>query len=203
MDRIDGVTLDEAWCDLPQADRECVAKQIVDLLDQLRGLQSSRLQSLGEQPLYSAFLFRNGFGLPHGPFESDEQVWEDMVKALKNVPDKASRHLRQRMPPCAPYTFTHGDLSTSNIMVKDGNVVGIIDWEASGYFPVWWEFVATNIYQNEKDQEWKTLLQKCMAQDHTKAQEFWLDYSSLSKYPDVDDRGRRLLNKLEGEANID
>jgi thiamine kinase-like enzyme len=36
--------------------------------------------------------------------------------------------------------FTHGDLQLRNIMVKDGNVSGIIDWELSGWYPEYWEF---------------------------------------------------------------
>ena len=39
------------------------------------------------------------------------------------------------MPPATPYTFTHGDLTSVNIMVENGNLIGIIDWEASGYYP--------------------------------------------------------------------
>lgn len=31
--------------------------------------------------------------------------------------------------------FTHADLSPSNIMVKDGKITAIIDWEFAGWFP--------------------------------------------------------------------
>ncbi len=41
------------------------------------------------------------------------------------------------MPSAAPFTFTHGDLTDVNILIKDGNLADILDWEASGYFPVW------------------------------------------------------------------
>ena len=36
--------------------------------------------------------------------------------------------------------FTHGDLRFANIMVKDGSVSGIVDWEFSGWYPEYWEF---------------------------------------------------------------
>jgi aminoglycoside phosphotransferase (APT) family kinase protein len=36
--------------------------------------------------------------------------------------------------------FTHGDLRPQNIMIKNGNVVAIIDWELSGWYPEYWEF---------------------------------------------------------------
>ena len=36
--------------------------------------------------------------------------------------------------------FTHGDLSSFNIMVQDDKVAGIIDWEMSGWLPMYWEY---------------------------------------------------------------
>jgi hypothetical protein len=47
---------------------------------------------------------------------------------------------RNRCPSFKPYVFTHGDLDMSNILVDENkNLVAIIDWEHSGYKPVWWE----------------------------------------------------------------
>lgn len=36
--------------------------------------------------------------------------------------------------------FTHADLHLSNLMVKDGRLVGIIDWEHAGFRPEYWEY---------------------------------------------------------------
>lgn len=36
--------------------------------------------------------------------------------------------------------FTHGDFYPRNIMVKDGHVKAIIDWEMAGWYPEYWEF---------------------------------------------------------------
>ncbi|KAI0640878.1 kinase-like domain-containing protein [Trametes meyenii] len=35
--------------------------------------------------------------------------------------------------------FTHGDLHGFNIIVKDGRLAGIIDWETAGWLPEYWE----------------------------------------------------------------
>ena len=37
--------------------------------------------------------------------------------------------------------FSHGDLRPANIIVKDGHITGIIDWELGGWYPEYWEFV--------------------------------------------------------------
>ncbi|KAF2208991.1 hypothetical protein CERZMDRAFT_100978 [Cercospora zeae-maydis SCOH1-5] len=37
--------------------------------------------------------------------------------------------------------FTHGDLSSLNILCQGDEVVGIIDWETAGWLPPYWEYV--------------------------------------------------------------
>ena len=37
--------------------------------------------------------------------------------------------------------LTHGDLQPRNILVYGTEVIGIIDWELSGWYPEYWEFV--------------------------------------------------------------
>ncbi|XP_044723826.1 phosphotransferase enzyme family domain-containing protein [Hirsutella rhossiliensis] len=197
--RIPGTTLKEAWPAMSETEKEAIAKQTADCLSQLRKLCSAKIQSLGAEPVYSAFLFCNGYGLPHGPLSSDDQLWEEMTtEALQHVPENARRLLRRRMPPAKPYTFTHGDLTTRNVLVNDGKLTGIIDWEGCGFFPAWWEFVSTRISEDEDDRAWKALLRKHM-EDYTKAQEFWLDYYALTRYPNLDGRGVEFIAESEGQ----
>ena len=100
------------------------------------------------------------------------------------------------MPPATPYTFTHSGLASVNIMVENGNLTGIIDWEASGYYPVWWEYTCAGIGLGQEDFEWKTLLRKYMP-DYSTAREFWLGFYALSKYPNLDERGLALLEGID------
>ncbi|KJZ74559.1 hypothetical protein HIM_06155 [Hirsutella minnesotensis 3608] len=190
--RVPGITLKEAWPAMSESEKESIAKQTVEYLSQLRKIRSSCVESVGGGPVYSAWLFRGDDGVPHGPFSSSSQIWDEMAKALSHVPENMRRLLQQRIPVAEPYTFTHADLSMGNIIVNNGKVTGIIDWEISGFFPVWWEFAAANIYHDEDDYNWKIMLLQGM-EDHTGALEFWLDFRSLSNYPDLDDRGKRLV----------
>ena len=65
--------------------------------------------------------------------------------------------------------FTHGDLSTSNIIVyvtDDGfyNVSGIIDWEMSGFYPE--DFECTKVTNNLATYEmsgWYLFLPACVS----------------------------------------
>ncbi|KAJ5088557.1 hypothetical protein N7456_012173 [Penicillium angulare] len=191
--RIQGLPLNEAWPTLSNADKDRIAKQTAEYLSQLREHQSIRRESLGGKPLYSAFLFPNGYGIGHGPLLSDDELWAEMSLALTNVPEEARQKLRQRMPTATPYTFSHCDLTNVNIVVNNGNLAGILDWKSSGYFPVWWEFTAAGIGLGQEDTEWKDLLRKFLP-DHTEARNFWLDLFALRKYPKLNERGLTFLN---------
>jgi aminoglycoside phosphotransferase (APT) family kinase protein len=106
------------------------------------------------------------------------------------------------MPPCGPYTFTHGDLHNENIMVDGaagGNVTGILDWEFSGYFPAWWEYAsATTRATSPDDVEWRELLSEFL-EPFDEAREWWLDFMSLQRYPQVNARVEALLDDADDE----
>ncbi|KAF7713975.1 Uncharacterized protein PECH_003952 [Penicillium ucsense] len=181
--RIPGQCLEEAWPTLSAEDKERVAKQTAEYLMQLRDLRSDRMECLGGTPLHSAFMFGDDYKTGHGPMTSDDELWAEMSRYLSHVPEEARSALRRRMPSAAPYTFTHGDLTIVNLMVDKGHLAGILDWEGSGYFPVWWEFTHAGISLSTEDAEWKALLRKYLP-DHTEGQNGWgkASYSIMSLF---------------------
>jgi len=195
VDRVEGENLQSAWPMLSQDAKIRIAGQTANFLQQLRSLQSGKMASLGEAPLYSGWLFLQGAGTPHGPFASDDALWQSLVRKLEKLPEKARDAFRKRLPPCAPYTFTHGDLTTVNIMIKDENLAAIVDWERAGYFPVWWEYTAAGIGLSDEDAEWKRLLASRM-QPYEDGRAFWKNFLKLSRYPDLDDDGKAFLEEL-------
>ncbi|EFR02082.1 hypothetical protein MGYG_05085 [Nannizzia gypsea CBS 118893] len=38
-------------------------------------------------------------------------------------------------------TFTHGDLRSFKVLVKDGRLTGIVNWQSGGWYPEYWEYV--------------------------------------------------------------
>lgn len=178
-------------------EKEHIARQTADYLLQLRKLRADNMQAFDGRPIYSNFLFPSkDFELPHGPLASDDELWADMEQGLhETVPETVRIRLRNCMPRAVPYTYTHGDLTNVNIMVEDGSLTGIIDWEMSGYFPVWWEYVCTSVPDSEEDREWKALLRKYMP-DHNTAREFWLDYYYLCKNPEHE-RAKKSIHEIK------
>ncbi|KAG2415573.1 hypothetical protein HFD88_006764 [Aspergillus terreus] len=202
MRRIPGEPLSEAWPNLSTEQRGNIARQTAEYLLQLRNLQADNIQALGGGPVYSNFLFKNPVpNSPHGPLASDDELWADMERGLKEGVPKAARMLLRRcMPSARPYTFTHSDLTNVNIIVENGSLTGIIDWETSGYFPGWWEYVCTSVPDSEEDREWKTLLRKYMP-DHSAEREFWLDYYYLCRNLDSE-RAKKFIEKAEHETSL-
>ncbi|KAH4602641.1 hypothetical protein HBH82_159390 [Parastagonospora nodorum] len=56
----------------------------------------------------------------------DNASIEEKLKDLKNI-----------FPDGGPYVLTHADLNSGSIIVNEGKIRAIIDWELAGYYP-WW-----------------------------------------------------------------
>lgn len=92
-------------------------------------------------PLEDERIFHSTFG----PFSSVEEFhWA----ARAGVTDSTTRPEMDNLQKlidghsCTASTacFTHADLAFRNIMVKDGRITGIFDWELAGWFPYYWEY---------------------------------------------------------------
>lgn len=112
-----------------------------------------------KRSLLDCFLFDGSFPPTlYCPSYTDAAFWKTMASFLNDdIPTKALSRLGESMPWCEPYTSTHGDLGLRNIIVNNGNIISIINWEWAGFFPVWWEY--TRLYISPTiDEEWKELL---------------------------------------------
>jgi Ser/Thr protein kinase RdoA (MazF antagonist) len=204
VERVPGVPLEKIWSSMPQSAREELAHCTAEYLGQLRSLQSETMGSVDGSPLYCGFLFpRKGnkaCQVPHGPLKTAEELWGELEKSLDmdglDVPQAVRVQLRDRMPNPAPWTFTHGDLTSCNIMVDPTTyeLTGIIDWEWSGYFPVWWEFAFAVVGLGQEDKEWKDLLRGNLA-NYEEALDWWLDFKAFTDCGWAPGRKKRLLEE--------
>ncbi|CAP92240.1 hypothetical protein E8E15_005231 [Penicillium rubens] len=198
QERIQGQTLEQAWPLLSESQKTAIADQVIEVRNQLRSITSGSIQSVDQSPCYPGLLFSDRE--PHGPFHSDLELWEAISRTLHAVPQRALENLKKRLPRCEPYVLTHCDLNLGNIMVKDGGVLaGILDWEFAAYYPIWYEYVSASWGWTEEDAEWKKLLQERLdvhGDGHTDAKDFWKDLRLLRKYPNLDEKGREVFEKL-------
>lgn len=140
MEHVAGERLDKVWNRLPQAQKHDVARQLRGMLEQLRGLRGDYVGTLGR----GAAVDGRRFDLEGGPFESEALFNRFLVSdVLASTPqimrDMALRALRADHA----VHFSHCDFVPGNILVRDGQVVALLDWEDAGYYPEYWDFVKT------------------------------------------------------------
>jgi len=154
MTRLSGTPLSECVRSLSQSELETIALELKHYLDQLRGLKikdyekSEFLGSLNGGPCLDKIFCS---GRPQrGPFRTEREMYENICDRMvdlrswgRNKPDNYD-HIRRRMyreNSNHAITFTHGDLSPCNILVQEGHVTGILDWEEAGWYPECWEYI--------------------------------------------------------------
>ncbi|RPD61714.1 kinase-like protein [Lentinus tigrinus ALCF2SS1-7] len=117
-----------------------------DLREAFRGLRSlspcnpCAISGLHGRPLSTA---RCGGPSMLGPFSSQDDFKDTVFSLAGGAVAYRLPELRRLAAPVRAkmhrVCFTHGDLHDGNILVKDGRLVGIIDWEHAGWYPEYWE----------------------------------------------------------------
>ncbi|CAH0046463.1 unnamed protein product [Clonostachys solani] len=79
-----------------------------------------------------------------GPFPTEDDFNKILeVASLPNVSHRSGHNI----------TFTHGDLNTRNVLVSNGKLSGIVDWENSGWFPEYWDYTKAH-YGTKMRRRW-------------------------------------------------
>lgn len=80
--------------------------------------------------------------MPVGPFHDEKEFSESLRLGI--LPDLVHRDDHK-------IVFTHCDLNLRNILVKDGRISGIVDWENAGWFPEYWEYTKCHFFMDYAD----------------------------------------------------
>ncbi|KAK2616253.1 hypothetical protein QQS21_000888 [Conoideocrella luteorostrata] len=79
-----------------------------------------------------------------GPFVNEEEFNNTLhVGALPHI-SHGSRH---------QIVFTHRDLNMRNILMRNGKLSGVVDWETSGWYPEYWDYTKAH-YITRLHQRW-------------------------------------------------
>ncbi|KAI0850412.1 hypothetical protein F5Y00DRAFT_37698 [Daldinia vernicosa] len=181
-ERVPGQRLYDIWWDLRDDQREKIAKEVGRHIDQWRRMTSDRISTLGGGPVRRhGHLFgssQEGFG----PFRSDKEVWSAIHRRLKKkkVGEDLIQILKDYMPESAPCVFTHGDLSTANILIHNGRVSAILGLDNAACLPVWAEYVAVHFCYCKEDEQWKAMLSKHM-KSYARAKDWWALWTAVEK----------------------
>ncbi|UPK94961.1 hypothetical protein LCI18_005896 [Fusarium solani-melongenae] len=91
----------------------------------------------------------------HSPPCHDEKAFNEFLLSglYEDTPSLVREALSRRLRTNHHVVFTHCDLTPRNILVQDGKIQGLVDWEDSGWYPEYWEYV--KFFQRTADKDWK------------------------------------------------
>lgn len=139
MEYIEGQTLQQAWRTLTPSQRSGVLAQLSDYIAQMRSVRGIYLGRLnGEGVVVPSTVTRSG-----GPFQTIGEFHNWLANPLKRPNGKSVywHQITTQLGADYPIIFTHGDIAARNIMIRDGRIVAILDWELAGWYPEYWEYV--------------------------------------------------------------
>lgn len=168
MERVQGKELARAWKGLQEESLQKILSQLEKMVRELRALQpppGTGVESCVKGSLYDSRLPN---GTPRfGPFATiqDFHRWlRDNLEAsqigdhvTKEEADDLRAMIAKQEGQWSLPIFTHCDLNPFNILVSGDKIVGIIDWESSGWYPPYWEFT-TAWFGNRTRAEWQGIL---------------------------------------------
>ncbi|KAK5989198.1 hypothetical protein PT974_10698 [Cladobotryum mycophilum] len=156
MDYVPGKTLEELWPGMSAEQRQDICQQLRQILQTMRsippppdlvgacdgtGIRDTRLYFTYDAPNchdeagFNAYLLSSVFK------DSPPAIHEAFAKALRTG---------HRI------VFTHCDLAPRNIMVQDGKITGLLDWEDGGWYPEYWEYVKFFYRSGSGDRGWRS-----------------------------------------------
>ncbi len=158
MKKVPGETLEMAWPRLSTEEKKKYACEVAEYIAQLRTHTAAKPQTVDGAPARDGLI--NTYEKLMWVTEDKEAWWASVADYFPSETQAWREDFKARYPVRTgrPYVLTHSDLNTSNIMVHDGRVSGIIDWEHAGYFPEWWEYAKAD--QRIQEPEWQYYLVK-------------------------------------------
>lgn len=157
MDRIHGEMVAIGWTSRSAESKGKILQQLKGMIQELRSLPPPGPSISGADggPVYDVRF--PGTSKTIGPFKTIHDFHLFLRNGIHKGPTKypeIDRMIALQDRPWPLPVFTHGDLSSLNILVRGDNVVGIVDWETSGWYPTYWEH-SMAWYVNPRNTFWK------------------------------------------------
>ncbi|KAI0402492.1 kinase-like domain-containing protein [Xylaria palmicola] len=153
MEYIEGQTLQQAWPVLTPDQRLDILDQLRGYIGQLRALKGTQIGRLnGQGVIVPCIMTRSG-----GPFANLAEFQDWLVKPPMHLRSESMywHQITTQLGAECPIVFTHSDIAARNIMVRDGKIVALLDWELSGWYPEYWEYVFA--LRGLDNTDWETL----------------------------------------------
>ncbi|KAF7947205.1 uncharacterized protein EAE97_004454 [Botrytis byssoidea] len=138
MTRVRGQLLRHVYHLMSYTERDCLADDLTDYVAQLRKIPNPTAYMISDTlggPLFDHRIPNNEIG---GPSNTEADFNNFLVSHVDSIPARALGE--ENVPRNHRSVSTHSNLHWSNILVDQGKLSGIIDWECAGFMPEYWEF---------------------------------------------------------------
>ncbi|KAJ5088797.1 hypothetical protein N7456_012413 [Penicillium angulare] len=156
MEKIKGDIIGNGWVRRSEYSKTKLLSQLAEQIRKMRDIQppqGTKISSINGESLFDCRL--PGTTMRFGPFDTVQEFHRHLREGTEHDPRLPAdvQDLISQHDNTWPLVFTHGDLSSLNVLVRGENIVGIIDWETAGWYPSYWEY--TTAYQvNPQNSFW-------------------------------------------------
>lgn len=177
MTYVPGQSLDKLWPSMTEDQKKDIAKQLRVIVEQMRSVPPPA-NLIGACDGTEIRDTRVHFTY-HAPLCGDEEAFNDFLSAALYgpTPPLVREALVRRLRTNHRVVLTHCDLAPRNILVQDGKIQGLVDWEDSGWFPEYWEYV--KFFQRASEKDSKLYAQDIFPELY---HEELVDFIAMSKY---------------------
>lgn len=155
MEYIEGDLLKDVSYTMAEEELAVIVEELRSYISSMRRLRAPEGVLIGSVTQGPA-IDRRQFGpASGGPFQSERDFNEWQLAQLRPGVALASREMYADMHKNSnQILFSHGDLAFHNIIVKDGHVKAIIDWEYAGWYPEYWDYCKTRSFLGGTDSDY-------------------------------------------------
>ncbi|KAJ9302395.1 hypothetical protein DTO271G3_1261 [Paecilomyces variotii] len=162
MERFHGDKIGVGWINRSEESKAKVLSQLKQMIQEMRSLvppEGCGIANINGESLYDCRL--PGPSLHFRPFSNVQDFHTHLRQGIYLDPnlDPELQELIVLHQSSWPLKFTHGDLSSLNILASGDEIVGIIDWETAGWYPSYWEYT-TACQVNPQNYFWRDEIDK-------------------------------------------
>ncbi|KAM0361989.1 hypothetical protein ACHAPK_011585, partial [Fusarium culmorum] len=156
---IPGTELEKAWPQMDEVEKRAVCSNLDEVISLLRSIPFSHGTPFGGVGGEGCKDIRRNLRMNSEPIYNEEAFKDFVFSGSRSASTLYTNLLRNLIPPTSvKCVFTHGDIRPANIMVErdpEGKwkVAGVLDWEASGFYPEYWEFLKMTNNLTPRDQD--------------------------------------------------
>lgn len=179
MDYIEGQSLDKLWPDMCAVQRKEVTRQLREIVEKMRCVvpPPNLIGACDGTEIRDTRLY---FTYHSAPCHDEGGFNDFLLSSLyKQVPPLVRKAFSSRLRTNHRIVLSHCDLTPRNILVKDGRITGLVDWEDSGWYPEYWEYV--KFFQRPADNDWKQYAEDIFPELY---HDELVDYIAISKWQD-------------------